>query len=60
MKRTFTRQRITRAAMTLLVTMLTAATAWADTWPEYITDVVLAGGTETEAQSVKKSPYKGT
>ena len=30
MKRTFTRQRITRAAMTLLVTMLTAATAWAD------------------------------
>ena len=30
MKRTFTRQHITRAAMTLLVTMLTAATAWAD------------------------------
>ncbi len=31
MKRTITKQRITRAAMTLLVTMLTAATAWADT-----------------------------
>ena len=46
--------------MTLLVTMLTATTAWADTWPEYITDVVLAGGTETEAQSVKNSStYSG-
>jgi len=31
MKRTITKQRITRAAMTLLVTMLTAATAWAQT-----------------------------
>lgn len=31
MKTTFTRQRITRAVMTLLVTMLTAATAWAQT-----------------------------
>jgi len=31
MKRTFTRQRITRAVMTLLVTMLTASTAWAQT-----------------------------
>ncbi len=30
MKRTITRQRIMRAVMTLLVTMLTAATAWAD------------------------------
>ena len=46
--------------MTLLVTMFTATTAWADTWPEYITDVVLAGGTETEAQSVKNSStYSG-
>lgn len=30
MKRTITKQRITRAVMTLLVTMLTASTAWAD------------------------------
>ena len=31
MKQTFTSQRITRAVMTLLVTLLTAATAWAQT-----------------------------
>ena len=55
--------RIRRTAMLLLATLLltmTAQTAWADTWPEYITDVVLAGGTESEAASVKNSPdYSG-
>ena len=54
---------IQRAAMLLLATLLltmTAQTAWADTWPEYITDVVLAGGTESEATSVKNSTaYSG-
>ena len=54
---------IRRAAMLLLATLLltmTAQTAWADTWPEYITDVVLAGGTESEAASVKNSStYSG-
>ena len=51
---------LARAAMTLLLAVLTTATAWADTWPEYITDVVLAGGTETEATSVKNSStYSG-
>ena len=54
---------IQRAAMLLLATLLltmTAQTAWADTWPEYITDVVLAGGTESEAASVKNSStYSG-
>ena len=49
-----------RTAMTLLLMALTTATAWADTWPEYITDVVLAGGTESEATSVKNSStYSG-
>ncbi len=53
--------RIQRAAMLLAVMLtMTAQTAWADTWPAYITDVVLAGGTETEAQSVKNSTaYSG-
>ena len=46
--------------MTLLLTVFTTLTTWADTWPAYITDVVLAGGTETEAQSVKNSStYSG-
>ena len=53
--------RIRRAAMLLAVMLtMTAQTAWADTWPAYITDVVLAGGTESEAQSVKNSStYSG-
>ena len=55
--------RIRRTAMLLLATLLltmTAQTAWADTWSEYITDVVLAGGTESEATSVKNSTaYSG-
>ncbi|MBQ3361587.1 MAG: hypothetical protein IJG46_05590 [Prevotella sp.] len=51
---------LARAAMTLLLAVLTTATAWADSWPEYITDVVLAGGTESEATSVKNSStYSG-
>ena len=41
--------------MTLLVTMLTATTAWADTWPEYITDVILVGGTESEVNAAKSA-----
>ena len=47
--------RIRRTAMllaTLLLTM-TAQTAWADTWPEYITDVILVGGTESEVNAAK-------
>ena len=52
---------VRRAAMMLLATLLltmTAQTAWADSWPAYITDVVLVGGTESEAQSAK-SGYSG-
>ena len=48
--------RIQRAAMLLLATLLltmTAQTAWADTWPEYITDVILVGGTESEVNAAK-------
>jgi hypothetical protein len=39
----------------LLAVMLTmtAQTAWADTWPEYITDVILVGGTESEVNAAK-------
>ena len=51
---------LARAAMTLFLAVLTTTTAWADSWPEYITDVVLAGGTESEATSVKNSStYSG-
>jgi hypothetical protein len=50
-----------RGAMMLLATFLftmTAQTAWAAEWPSYITDVVLVGGTESEAQDAK-SDYSG-
>ena len=49
---------LARTAMTLLFTVLTTVTTWADSWPEYITNVVLVGGTESEAQSAK-SDYSG-
>ena len=49
---------LARAAMTLLLVMLTAMTAWAAEWPSYITNVVLVGGTEDEAQDAK-SNYSG-
>lgn len=48
--------RIQRTAMLLLATLLltmTAQTAWADTWPEYITDVILVGGPESEVNAAK-------
>ena len=49
-----------RATVTLLVILSTTVTAWAEDWPEYITDVVLAGGTASEATSVKNSStYSG-
>lgn len=56
MKQATTRQRITRAAATLaaprralvlaltLIAALTVQTAWAQTWPAYITDVMVIGG----------------
>jgi len=51
---------LARAAVTLLLAVLTTTTAWADSWPEYITDVVLAGGTASEVASVKNSStYSG-
>ena len=49
---------LARAAVTLLLAVITTATAWADSWPSYITNVVLVGGTESEAQSAK-SGYSG-
>ena len=49
---------LARTAMTLLFTVLTTVTTWADSWPSYITNVVLVGGTESEAQSAK-SGYSG-
>ena len=50
-------RRVAMLLVTLLLTM-TAQKAWADTWPEYITNVVLVGGTESEAQTAK-SDYSG-
>ena len=39
-----------RAAMTLLVMMLTTTTAWADSYPEYITDVCVVGGSASDVE----------
>ena len=41
-------------ALVVLLTM-TAQTAWADSWPEYITDVILVGGTESEVNEAKSA-----
>ena len=48
------------ALVAIVILAMTAQTAWAqDTeWPSYITNVVLVGGTESEAQSAK-SGYSG-
>ena len=46
---------LARAAMTLLLAVLTTTTAWADSWPEYITDVILVGGTESEVNAAKSA-----
>ena len=45
-------RRVAMLLVTLLLTM-TAQTAWADSWPEYITDVILVGGTESEVNAAK-------
>ena len=44
---------LARAAVTLLLAVLTTATAWADSWPEYITDVILVGGNSSEVATAK-------
>ena len=44
---------LARAAMTLLFTVLTTVTAWADEWPEYVTDIIVVGGSESEVNSAK-------
>ena len=46
------------ALVAIVILAMTAQTAWAAEWPEYITDVVLVGGTEQEAQNAK-SGYSG-
>ena len=48
------------ALVAIVILAMTAQTAWAqDTpWPSYITNVVLVGGTEQEAQNAK-SGYSG-
>ena len=42
-----------RVAMTLLLTVLTTVTAWAAEWPEYVTDIIVVGGSESEVNSAK-------
>ena len=47
-----------RAAMMLLTTVmfaLTAQTAWAAEWPEYVTDIIVVGGSESEVNSAKSN-----
>ena len=39
--------------MTLLLTVLTTVTAWAAEWPEYVTDIIVVGGSESEVNSAK-------
>ncbi len=46
------------ALVAIVILAMTAQTAWAAEWPSYITDVVLVGGTEQEAQNAK-SGYSG-
>jgi hypothetical protein len=44
---------LARAAMMLLFTVLTTVTAWAAEWPEYVTDIIVVGGSESEVNSAK-------
>ena len=44
---------LARAAVTLLLAVLTTATAWADSWPAYITNVILVGGNSSEVATAK-------
>lgn len=46
---------LARAAVTLLLAVLTTATAWADSWPEYITDIILVGGSSDEVTTAKSA-----
>ena len=46
------------ALVAIVILAMTAQSAWAAEWPSYITDVVLVGGTEQEAQNAK-SGYSG-
>ena len=39
--------------MMLLFTVLTTVTAWAAEWPEYVTDIIVVGGSESEVNSAK-------
>ena len=42
--------------MTLLLTVLTTVTTWAATdWPAYITDIIVVGGSESEANAAKSA-----
>ena len=47
-----------RTATTLCLILLTAVTAWADSYPEYITDLIVVGGTAAETNTAKKK-YEG-
>ena len=46
-----------RAAMSVLAALLalTAQTVWADTYPEYITDVIVVGGSSSEVNTAKSA-----
>ena len=50
---------LARTAMTLLFTVLTTVTTWADSWPEYITDVVLVGSKNSSEIESAKANYSG-
>lgn len=46
-----------RAAMSVLAALLalTVQTVWADTYPEYITDIIVVGGSTSEVNSAKSA-----
>lgn len=49
-------------AMSVLAALLalTAQTVWADTYPEYITDVIVVGGSASEVNTAKSGSYSTT
>ena len=51
-----------RATMSVLAALLalTAQTVWADTYPEYITDVIVVGGSASEVNTAKSGSYSTT
>ena len=44
-----------RVVLTLVFAFFIASTAWADSWPEYITDLKVIGGSESDVNNLTSS-----